>query len=274
MVAGTYQVVVTLQGFQTFTTQDVVVQANRVVRVDAKLDVGTVQESITVTAQQLLQTETAAVQTQMTREVIENIPVNGRSFQSLLVLTPGVAQPNYFQTGGINNPSRSMQISVNGAPNQNTVVRIDGVSATNQWIEGLQSYSPGMEAIETVNVTTSSFDADQGMAGGASVNVQVKSGTNAKGAGVQLPHDRGAPLPQLLPARRPGEGQGRQERLRRHLRRSDQEEQAVLLRQRRVHHAAQCRRPLRDAGVGVGDAVPVVADRRRFARATSRSRAR
>ncbi len=178
VLAGTYQVLVTLQGFQTFTTPNVVVQPNRVVRVDAKLNVGTVQESITVTAQQLLQTETAAVQMQITREAIENIPVNGRSFQSLLVLTPGVAQPNYFQTGGINNPSRSMQISVNGAPNQNTVVRIDGVSATNQWIEGLQSYSPGMEAIETVNVTTSSFDADQGMAGGASVNVQIKSGTN------------------------------------------------------------------------------------------------
>jgi hypothetical protein len=179
VAAGTYQVVVSLTGFQTFTARGVVVQANRAIRVDPKLTVGAIEESLTVTAQQpLLQTETSAVQTQLTRQAIENIPVNGRSFQSLLVLAPGVAQPNYFQTGGINNPSRSMQISVNGAPNQNTVVRIDGVSATNQWIEGLQSYSPGMEAIENVNVVTSSFDADQGMAGGASVNVQVKSGTN------------------------------------------------------------------------------------------------
>ncbi len=178
VAAGTYQVVVSLTGFQTFTARGVVVQANRAIRVDPKLSIGAIEETLTVTAQQLLQTETAAVQTQLTRQAIENIPVNGRSFQSLLVLAPGVAQPNYFQTGGINNPSRSMQISVNGAPNQNTVVRIDGVSATNQWIEGLQSYSPGMEAIENVNVVTSSFDADQGMAGGASVNVQVKSGTN------------------------------------------------------------------------------------------------
>lgn len=178
VAAGTYEVVATLEGFQKFAAHGIVVQANRAVRVDAKLSVGGLEESVLVTAQQLLQTETAAVQTQLTKQVIENIPVNGRSFQSLLVLSPGVAQPNYFQTGGINNPSRSMQISVNGAPNQNTVVRIDGVSATNQWIEGLQSYSPGMEAIETVNVVTSSFDADQGMAGGASVNVQIKSGTN------------------------------------------------------------------------------------------------
>src|SRR5262245_27201064 len=179
VAAGTYQVVVALTGFQTFTASGVVVQANRAIRVDTKLSIGALEETLTVIAQSpLLQTETAAVQTQLTRQAIENVPVNGRSFQSLLVLAPGVAQPNYFQTGGINNPSRSMQISVNGAPNQNTVVRIDGVSATNQWIEGLQSYSPGMEAIENVNVVTSSFDADQGMAGGASVNVQIKSGTN------------------------------------------------------------------------------------------------
>ena len=96
----------------------------------------------------------------------------------MLTLTPGVAQPNYFQTGGINNPARSMQVTVNGAPNSNTVFRLDGVSATNQWIQGLQAYTPGIEAIETVNVVTNSFDAEQGMAGGASVNVQIKSGTN------------------------------------------------------------------------------------------------
>jgi hypothetical protein len=90
-----------------------------------------------------------------------------------------VAQPNYFQTGGINNPSRSMQVAVNGAPNTNTVFRLDGVSATNQWIQGLQAYTPGIEAIEAINVVTSSFDAEQGMAGGASVNVQIKSGTNS-----------------------------------------------------------------------------------------------
>ena len=126
----------------------------------------------------LLQTETAAVQTQTTSQQLENLPINGRSFQSALTLTPGVAQPNYFQTGGINNPARAMRVSVNGAPDSNTVFRLDGVSATNQWIQSLQAYTPAIEAIETVNVVTNSFDAEQGMAGGASVNVQIKSGTN------------------------------------------------------------------------------------------------
>jgi hypothetical protein len=179
VAAGTYQVDVALPGFQSFRARDIIVRLNTAVRVDAKLSVGTVQESVLVSADSvLLQTETAAVQTQTTSQQLQNLPINGRSFQSMLTLTPGVAQPNYFQTGGINNPARSMQVSVNGAPNSNTVFRLDGVSATNQWIQGLQAYTPGIEAIETVNVVTNSFDAEQGMAGGASVNVQIKSGTN------------------------------------------------------------------------------------------------
>ena len=91
---------------------------------------------------------------------------------------PGVAQPDYDQSGGSNNPTRAMAITVNGQPPSNTVVRLDGVTQINQFFQQIQAYSPSLEAIETVSVVTNSFDADQGMAGGASVNVQVKSGTN------------------------------------------------------------------------------------------------
>jgi hypothetical protein len=85
-----------------------------------------------------------------------------------------VTQPNYFQTGGINNPSRSMEFDINGTPTGLTVVRIDGITATNQWIAGLQAYTPGLGAIQTVNSATSTSDAEQGLSGGATVSVQVK----------------------------------------------------------------------------------------------------
>jgi hypothetical protein len=148
VAAGTYSVEVTLPGFQPFRSNDVTVRVNAAVRVDAKLNVGTLSETVVVTGQAaLLQTETAVVQTQTTSEQLQNLPINGRSFQSLLTLTPGVAQPDYFQTGGINNPARSMRVSVNGAPNTNTVYRLDGVSATNQWIQGLQAYTPAIEIV-------------------------------------------------------------------------------------------------------------------------------
>jgi hypothetical protein len=203
VAAGTYRVDVTLPGFQSFRAQDIAVRLNTSVRVDAKLNVGALQESVLVSADAvLLQTETAAVQTQTTSQQLESLPINGRSFQSALTLTPGVAQPNYFQTGGINNPARAMRVSVNGAPDSNTVFRLDGVSATNQWIQSLQAYTPAIEAIETVNVVTNSFDAEQGMAGGASVNVQIKSGTNTlRGSAFEyLTHDKMRARNYFLPA--------------------------------------------------------------------------
>ena len=95
-----------------------------------------------------------------------------------IALMPGVAQPDYSQSGGSNNPTRAMAISINGQPANNTVVRLDGVTQINQFFQQIQAYSPSLESIETVSVVTNSFDAEQGMAGGASVNVQIKSGTN------------------------------------------------------------------------------------------------
>src|SRR5213079_1943326 len=56
--------------------------------------------------------------------------------------------------------------------------RIDGAANNAPWLPHISAFVPTLEAIETVNVVTNSFDAEQGMAGGASVNVQIKSGTN------------------------------------------------------------------------------------------------
>jgi TonB-dependent Receptor Plug Domain len=102
------------------------------------------------------------------------VPTSGRSWQTTTAMMPGVSQPDYVQSGGTNNPTRAMSINVNGQPASNTIVRLDGVTQLNQYFQGIQAYSPSIEAIETVSLVTSSFDADQGMAGGASVNVQVK----------------------------------------------------------------------------------------------------
>ena len=176
--SGTWQVAVTVAGFQNFTARDVIV-TNRDVRVDARLSLGALEEAVTVTATAaLLQTENAAVQHVASSEQLQTLPTSGRAFQSFMTLMPGVADPNYQQSGGINNPGRTMSLTINGQPATNTVVRLDGITATNQFFESIQSYGPSLEAIETVNVVTSSFDADQGMAGAAAVNVQVKTGTN------------------------------------------------------------------------------------------------
>ena len=76
------------------------------------------------------------------------------------------------------NPSRALTFNVNGASNQGNNTRIDGVSSTNVWLPHVVAYVPALESIETVNVVTNNFDAEQGLAGGAAISVQIKSGTN------------------------------------------------------------------------------------------------
>ena len=176
---GTYRLAVTIPGFQTFNANGINVEANSAIRIDPRLKVGEVRESVSVSASAVaLQTESAAVQSNTTSSQLMSVPTSGRSWQTTVAMMPGVSQPDYLQSGGTNNPTRAMAITVNGQPNSNTVVRLDGVTQLNQYFQGIQAYSPSIEAIETVSLVTSSFDADQGMAGGASVNVQVKSGTN------------------------------------------------------------------------------------------------
>ena len=78
----------------------------------------------------ILQTENAAVQHVATSEqLVQTLPTSGRAFQSFLTLMPGVAEPNYQQSGGINNPGRTMSLTINGQPATNTVVRLDGITA-------------------------------------------------------------------------------------------------------------------------------------------------
>ena len=180
LLPGTYQVAVTLQGFKSYTARGIAVRPDLVLRVDARLGIGTLEESIVVSGTSVvLQTESAAVQSLTTADQLVTIPTSGRAWQTTIALMPGVAQPDYSQSGGSNNPTRAMAISINGQPANNTVVRLDGVTQINQFFQQIQAYSPSLESIETVSVVTNSFDADQGMAGGASVNVQVKSGTNS-----------------------------------------------------------------------------------------------
>jgi hypothetical protein len=90
---GTYDVVVTLPGFKTFSTREVAVRIGAIVRVDARLALGTLEESVVVTGEAaILQADSAALQSVTTAQALENLPINGRSYQSLLTLTPGVAQ--------------------------------------------------------------------------------------------------------------------------------------------------------------------------------------
>ncbi|MCZ2076854.1 MAG: TonB-dependent receptor [Bryobacteraceae bacterium] len=179
LLPGSYDVTVVKQGFQTVTRSGVEVTINSVSRTDVMLEVGIVAESITVSeGAAALQTDRAEVRAELQSRTLQNIPLpSGRNYQQMFVAIPGFSPP--ADASSIpGNPSRALQVNVNGTTSNSAVTRIDGASSTNVFMNMVSAYVPALESIETVNVVTNSFDAEQGLAGGAAINVQIKSGTN------------------------------------------------------------------------------------------------
>ena len=98
-----------------------------------------------------------------------NLPLpNYRNFQSLFSLVPG-ATPPQFTNSITDTPQRPLSTNVNGTNRNNNNTRVDGAADVFVWLPHATLYVPPEETIETVNITTASFDAEQGMAGGAAV---------------------------------------------------------------------------------------------------------
>jgi len=176
---GTYTLRIGLPGFKEFVKSDVVVTVNNVTREDAQLEVGEISEQVTVTAAStLLQTDTADIHVQVESKEITDLPLGAfRNYQSLLNLVPG-ATPARFQNAITDTPGRSLSTNINGTARNNNNTRIDGAQSVNIWLPHHAAYVPPSETIEVASVSTNSFDAEQGFAGGAAITVITKSGTN------------------------------------------------------------------------------------------------
>ncbi|MFB3778612.1 MAG: TonB-dependent receptor domain-containing protein, partial [Bryobacteraceae bacterium] len=177
--SGIYDVKISRDGFRPFTAQHVDVTINNVTRADARLELGAVTETVTIEASAAaLQTDRSEVRAEMGAQTLESLPVPpGRNYQQLFRTIPGFTQPRNAHSIP-SNPSRSLQYEVNGTVSASNNVRMDGATQFNIWLPHVTAYVPALESIETVNVVTNSFDAEQGLAGGAAINVQIKSGTN------------------------------------------------------------------------------------------------
>lgn len=177
---GRYSLTITHPGFKTLNRTDVEITINTTNRIDAALEAGQVAETVTVSSESaaLLQTETAEVKAEISTVQLQNLPVPlGRNYQGLFATLPGFSELNEPHSIG-SNPSRALEFNVNGASKSINNTRIDGASTANLWLPHITAYVPALESIEAVNVVTNSFDAEQGLAGGAAVNVTIKSGTN------------------------------------------------------------------------------------------------
>ena len=179
LAAGSYDLKVTAPGFRTFTQTAVQISINTVTRVDVRLELGALGEQVTVQAEAVaLQTDKSDVRSEVTSQAVGNLPLAAyRNFQNLIDLVPG-ATPANFQNSVGSTPARALTTNINGTARNSNNARVDGATNVFIWLPHHMVYVPPVESISTVNITTGSFDAEQGMAGGAAVTVATKSGTN------------------------------------------------------------------------------------------------
>lgn len=179
LLPGQYIIQVAMAGFQAFRANGVSVSLGATTRVDAQLTLGVSSEEIVVQADvNALQTEQADVRDQISQKAIEDLPTPiGRNYQAQLSTNPGTVVTGGGAVRG-SNPAAAFNIMSNGVPRELNNIRIDGASAVNNFAQYVSAYVPGLEAIQSVDAVSNSADAGTGLAGGASINVQIKSGTN------------------------------------------------------------------------------------------------
>ena len=186
----TYRVEVEKPGFKKSIKPDVVLHVQDVIRVDFELTVGDVSEIVSVEGSaSLANTESAAVSTVINRTFVENLPLNGRTFQTLISLTPGVViTATRFDDQG--------QFSVNGQRADANYFTVDGVSANFgvtgilQMVQSASGALPALsasggtnslvsvDAMQEFRLQTSSFAPEFGRTPGGQVSIVTRSGTN------------------------------------------------------------------------------------------------
>src|SRR5580658_8819507 len=187
---GTYHLQVSKIGFKTLIKPDIILNVQDSLAINFTLPIGAASETVTVTGgAPLMNTESAAVSTVVDRQFAENLPMNGRSFQTLIELTPGVVvtPSNAFDNG---------QFSINGQRTSSNYWMVDGVSAnigvsaistTGNGFAGAASSSSvlggtnslvSVDALQEFRIQTSTFAPEFGRTPGGQISIVTRSGTN------------------------------------------------------------------------------------------------
>lgn len=177
---GTYNLTATLQGFETLEMQGITLQVNQNAELDLTMKPGSLSQKITVTGQApLANTTDATVGTVIGREPIVQLPLNGRQFTQLTLLTPGVAPQGSGQQAvfEIHSDYGAISPAVNGARPEMNNFTIDGVE-DNELFFNFPAVNPPPDALREFNVQTNMSSGQYGRAAGANVNIVTESGTN------------------------------------------------------------------------------------------------
>jgi hypothetical protein len=183
---GTYTVTVTLNGFQTFEAKGVTVDVAGERRVDAKMKPGEVSTKVEVSGELLPQVETTSAELggTLTADTIEALPVNGRDYQKLIYLNPGVAgSPDQIS----DSPGSYGTFSMNGSRGRSNNFLLDGTDMNDGYRNDPAINEAGvfgdpatilpLDAVAELKVI-SNYEAEYGRNSGAVIDIVTKSGTN------------------------------------------------------------------------------------------------
>lgn len=167
---GTYRVSFEMAGFKTLNRQGIVVRAGQTITVDAQLELGTLEESVTVTGESpLIDVKSGQTRETYSQELIENIPTS-RSYVDIYHLVPGVEDGQYREL----TPGAS---SINGGTNRDNRVNLEGANINDALVVNT-STDISYEIVQEVQVVTSGINAEFGGVTAGVVNVITKSGSN------------------------------------------------------------------------------------------------
>ncbi|MGH9632762.1 MAG: carboxypeptidase regulatory-like domain-containing protein, partial [Bryobacteraceae bacterium] len=181
---GRYQLNIQKEGFRPVVQENITLEVNQVARLDFSLELGSVTESVVVTAAApLIESDTSALGQVIENRQIIDLPLNGRNFVQLAILGPGVTGVGYGASGTIMSGSRpddlrpGSEIFSNGNREGSNNFMYDGID-NNERLTLSITLRPSVEAVREFKIQTNMFSADQGRNAGATVNVISKSGTN------------------------------------------------------------------------------------------------
>ncbi len=177
VLPGRYEIKVEAPGFATFVQQNVVVRTTGDVTVNAKLNLGTVAETVTVSAETpAIQFNTSTMSTTVEGEMLRDIPVLARNPFTLALLNPAVV--NRYWNVAHRNPFymwSSNGMDIGGPTGGKNNMLLDGVPLG---VSARGSYAPSMDAVQEVVVQQNAVDAQYGFSAGGMLNISMKSGTN------------------------------------------------------------------------------------------------
>ncbi|MBI4443552.1 MAG: TonB-dependent receptor [Acidobacteria bacterium] len=179
---GNYEVRVEATGFQSSLRSGLSLSVGREAVVDFLLPVGQVAETVTVTGEApLVETTTTAVSALVDQSQMRDLPLNGRNYDQLTLLTTGVQQYKTGQSASF--MGRGLRISVAGARPEGQAILLDGANIQGFWNLGagasIAGTTLGVEAIREFETVTNNSSAEFARAGGAVINAVTRSGTNA-----------------------------------------------------------------------------------------------